>query len=355
LGGDDSLLGGDGNDTLDGGSEADFLSGGLGSDTATYANASAGVIVSLTTGFIEQSGDAFGDTFSSIENIIGSNSSDVLVGDIENNIIHGGGGSDNMDGRDGFDIASYMNASGAVTVNLGISGLQNTGSAGLDTLSNFEGILGSSSGDTLTGNDADNWIEGGGGNDSIDGGLGIDIASYLHASEGVTVDLTTSGPQDTGSAGTDTLVSIEGLEGSAFNDTFTVSASSPPSSVDGGNDVGNGGDVLVLQDLVHANVIVYDFTDLAGLDSRLENIETLNIRNDGADTLIAITGQDVLNMIDTGSQLTVQADNGDTLDLTAFVAAGETYTPTVIDANHIDYAIFNGFSEQIAQIHWQTA
>ena len=50
---------------------------------------------------------------------------------------------------------------------------------------------------------------------------------------------------------------------------------------------------------------------------KIENIEILNIR-DTVDTNIAITGQDILNMVDNGTQLTVLADNGDRLDLTAF-------------------------------------
>jgi hypothetical protein len=64
---------------------------------------------------------------------------------------------------------------------------------------------------------------------------------------------------------------------------------------------------------------------------------------------------DVQNMVDNGntSQLFVKADSGDTLNIS--LAAGETMTPTVIDASYTDYAIFNASHAQIAQVHWHTA
>ena len=46
-----------------------------------------------------------------------------------------------------------------------------------------------------------------------------DTASYAEASTGVTVDLAISGPQNTGE-GSDTLIGIENLTGSAFGDTL---------------------------------------------------------------------------------------------------------------------------------------
>jgi Ca2+-binding RTX toxin-like protein len=58
-----------------------------------------------------------------------------------------------------------------------------------------------------------------GGDDTLDGGSGGDTASYAEAAGGVTVDLAISGLQSTGE-GSDTLVSIENLTGSAFSDTL---------------------------------------------------------------------------------------------------------------------------------------
>ena len=60
--GDDTLNGGAGDDTLDGGAGADKFIGGGGNDTASYADATAGVTVDLVTP-ANNRGDAAGDTY----------------------------------------------------------------------------------------------------------------------------------------------------------------------------------------------------------------------------------------------------------------------------------------------------
>ena len=99
-------------------------------------------------------GAAAGDIYISIENLRGSNSDDTLTGDGNNNVLEGGLGNDTLDGGSGgFDIASYEHATAGVTVSLATPGVaQTTGGTGTDTLTNIEGLLGSSFNDTLTGN-----------------------------------------------------------------------------------------------------------------------------------------------------------------------------------------------------------
>ena len=75
-----TLTGGAGSDTLIGNGGADTLDGGDGSDTASYANAEAAVTVYLD-GSDEGSGDAAGDVYVDIENLIGSAHADTLFGD----------------------------------------------------------------------------------------------------------------------------------------------------------------------------------------------------------------------------------------------------------------------------------
>lgn len=87
--GADTLNGGAGNDILNGGQGTDLLIGGAGQDTASYQGATAGVTASLVAGGLE--GDAAGDTYSSIENLIGSAYADQLIGDYANNQLSGGG------------------------------------------------------------------------------------------------------------------------------------------------------------------------------------------------------------------------------------------------------------------------
>ncbi|MDQ6436865.1 calcium-binding protein [Mesorhizobium sp. LHD-90] len=125
LAGDDRLSGGDGNDTLRGGLGADYISGGAGTDTASYKLATAGVAVSLADPSLN-AGEAKGDTFSSIENLFGSDFNDTLAGNGASNAIQGGlgndtirglGGNDKLTGNSGKDIFVFdtaLNAAGNV-------------------------------------------------------------------------------------------------------------------------------------------------------------------------------------------------------------------------------------------------
>lgn len=74
--------------------------------------------------------------------------------------------------------------------------------------------------DTISAGGGNDILNGEAGNDSLDGGDGIDLATYEGAGAGVTVKLWLGGPQDTGAAGIDTLISIEDLLGSAFADVL---------------------------------------------------------------------------------------------------------------------------------------
>jgi Ca2+-binding RTX toxin-like protein len=95
----------------------------------------------------------------------------------------------------------------------------------------FENVIGSIYNDTITGDAANNSLNGGagndtinglGGNDTINGGTGIDTASYETVGAGVTVSLALQGiTQNTLAAGSDLLISIENLIGSAYNDILT--------------------------------------------------------------------------------------------------------------------------------------
>lgn len=96
------LKGLDGDDVLAGMQGADVLDGGDGNDTASYSNSPGGVAVSLAAG-IGFGGHAHGDTFESIENLIGSRYSDTLIGSGKANILRGLEGNDTLDGLEGDD------------------------------------------------------------------------------------------------------------------------------------------------------------------------------------------------------------------------------------------------------------
>lgn len=100
--GDDTLIGGTGNDVLLGGDSGDLLEGGANLDRASYAEAAAGVRASLLSPE-ENTGEAAGDVYQSIERLTGSGFADTLQGDGLANAIDGGGGNDVIGGRGGAD------------------------------------------------------------------------------------------------------------------------------------------------------------------------------------------------------------------------------------------------------------
>jgi serralysin len=101
--GNDSLFGQTGNDTLNGGEGADLLNGGAGKDTASYANAAAGLIANLNLS-ARNTGEAAGDRYGSVENLVGSRFNDQLVGNAQVNRLTGGEGADALTGGAGKDV-----------------------------------------------------------------------------------------------------------------------------------------------------------------------------------------------------------------------------------------------------------
>ncbi|TRW98362.1 calcium-binding protein [Paracoccus sp. M683] len=193
--GNDFVDGGAGNDRLIGGAGNDGLRGGTGNDTVDYSAATSGIRVNL--GLTTQQGIGGGqgsDTLQDIENVVGSSRGDQLTGSNVANILLGGGGADLLNGGGGGDLlqgglgsdtATYINATGGVTVRLAVTGAQNVGGGqGSDRLVSIENLTGSSYGDRLEGNNQANTLSGlggadrlvgGGGNDRLNGGNGNDV------------------------------------------------------------------------------------------------------------------------------------------------------------------------------------
>jgi len=264
LAGDDTIFGGAGNDLLIGGAGADRMDGGTGIDTANYVESNAGVTVNLTseTGV---GGDAQDDTLINIENVIGSRFKDLLIGSAAVNILSGGNGDDTLvggaggdtlDGGIGSDTASYSNSTAAVSVNLS-TGINTGGHASGDVLVAIENLTGSIFDDKLTGdgnantlngyngNDVINGaggndtIVGGAGVDAIDGGSGIDTIYYSNSTAAVTVNLATN-INTGGEASGDSIVNVENVAGSAFNDVITGDSQANQLGGLAGNDILNG-------------------------------------------------------------------------------------------------------------------
>ncbi|MBU1493174.1 MAG: calcium-binding protein [Actinobacteria bacterium] len=198
------------------------------------------------------------------ETISGGGGNDIICGSGGNDTLIGGAGNDQLFGDGGRDTASYADAGSAVAVVLG-PGSQNTGGAGIDTLSSIENLTGSPFADTLTGSGGANSLvggsgndtlkggkgndilDGGAGNDTLDGGTGTDRASYAGSAGGVRVNLAVAVAQNTSAAGSDTLVSIEDLTGSPFNDRLTGNGGANKIIGGSGRDIlkgGSGNDTL---------------------------------------------------------------------------------------------------------------
>jgi Ca2+-binding RTX toxin-like protein len=172
------LAGGDAGDLLDpdgtSGSNAqadDVVIGGHGRDMATYINADAsnGVHVNLGRGIATGLGR---DRLREVENATGTIFDDVLLGDARDNTLVGGEGDDTLSGRGGHDQIRPD-----------------------DTENDFAAP----------------------GDDTIRGGQGRDLVSYVHAAGGggVVSDLRTG---TASGRGEDALVSIEQLTGTNASD-----------------------------------------------------------------------------------------------------------------------------------------
>jgi len=303
--GDDLLDGGEGDDVLMGQAGADIFRGGAGVDTVDYSNESPfQLLVNLQTN-VASGGTASGDTFYSIENLIGSddridrfigtaadnhfwgrgggdvfnggdgddildggNDGDILYGEGGDDTLIGGTGQDYLNGGDGIDTIVYTGSSSGVTVDL-VNGTASGGDADgpvqivgrgtairHDIIVDVENVVGSLYDDHLIGNDqanelsgglGDDTLTGGGGADILNGGAGSDTADYSGSTRGVRLDLAR------GKTGGDTYISIENLAGSAFNDKLLGDRAANVLTGQGGNDVlrGGGGDDTLLGDFAY--------------------------------------------------------------------------------------------------------
>lgn len=286
--------------------------------------------------------------------LYGGPGNDRLNGGVSNDVLNGGAGvgdiadysSGNINGQ------SYIGATAGVTVNLNLTGAQNTGGAGTDTVVGMEHVIGTSFNDMLTGNSVRNalWglsghdvlngglgddvLNGGLGNDVLNGGAGIDTADYsaliipgltaTGATGGVTVNLNLTGAQNTGGAGSDTLVGIENVIGTDFNDTLTGNNGNNILSGRGGNDTLNGG---------------------GGNDELFGGLghDVLN-GGSGNDTLNGFSGNDVLNGgdgIDTASYIWETAGVRVNLNLTGAQNTGGAGIDTLVSIEHVIGSNFN--------------
>jgi Ca2+-binding RTX toxin-like protein len=144
--GEDRLYGGDDNDRLVGGQGADLLDGGNGFDWVAYNTSSQGVTVDLENreGF---GGDAQGDTYVSIEAVLGSSHGDLIIGNAGDNTLMGGAGNDQIVGGAGKDRIAGGSGSDLLTGDTGAIGIHSADvfvferNGGTDAITDFQQTL----------------------------------------------------------------------------------------------------------------------------------------------------------------------------------------------------------------------
>jgi Ca2+-binding RTX toxin-like protein len=171
----DELHGNAGDDYLDGGLDADFIFAGEGQDVVVGGEG-------LDTTYGE-----WGD-----DRMFGGAGPDQLFGGYGDDILNPGFGGQNQNvnvdealGEFGFNIVSFndignipLNHSADLNQqNVNISNVTPFGQLWV----NIQGIEGSSSGDTIVGDEFANWLIGGGGNDTIRGGNLVDQQGVVYA------------------------------------------------------------------------------------------------------------------------------------------------------------------------------
>jgi uncharacterized delta-60 repeat protein len=230
-------------------------SGGADWDRFTI-DAATGALVFLTAPDYEHPADSNGDNIYEVTVQVSDGSltdtqllavtvanvsPETLTGDSGDNLFFASADHEAFFGQGGSDTVSYELAQTAVTASL-LKSKGNTGdNAAGDTYNSIENLIGSASNDKLTGDDGDNVLEGRAGADQLDGGKGINTASYEHATIGVIADLSNPANNTEEAAG-DTYKNIQNLLGSNFNDRLVGDGNANLLSGGSGDDtlIGNG-------------------------------------------------------------------------------------------------------------------
>ena len=326
-GGDDQIYGGSHDDYLDGGDGNDYINGGIGDNTiyggagndALYANSGDNVIyggdgddyISAGSGDDIIFGGAGVDTLRGgfgNDTVYGGAGNDSLRGGSGDDVLFGGAGYDTLDGENGIDIADYSQSSVFMFYDYtGAIGAR--GDVVLDTLIDIEGIRGTDFNDRLYGDDAvsifyggagddllvgrggDDILSGDAGADTLDGGDGIDTADYTSATSFIVFDFLGLVPM-AGEIVNDTLISIEAIRGTDFNDRLL--GDNDASVFFGGDGADrlfgrNGDDELYGED---GDDIILGGRDNDIVDGGAGNDQLRG--NEGDDTLLGGDGNDVL-------------------------------------------------------------
>lgn len=167
--------------------------------------------------------------------LTGNGGDDWGFGGEGNDTLDGGAGNDFLDGGAGSDWVSFT-GSVAASVNLGLTGAQNTG-FGVDRFASIENVSSGAGNDRLTGNDSANSLVAGDGNDVLFGMRGDDRLNGARGNDRLN-----------GRAGNDTLI------GGAGADKFVFDTGLDPTNIDRIADFDVALDVIELKATVFAGI-----------------------------------------------------------------------------------------------------
>lgn len=316
-GGNDTINGGGGNDVLSGGSGNDTIDGGADTDTLDLsidkADSGHRWIVSLGDGSSNGSAQnllsdnpndrgAELDFFKNIENVVGSDQYDYILGNSGDNYISGKGGSDYIEGRDGNDTL--------------------VGGWGQDTL------LGGKNNDVLAGGAERDTLNGGEGVDAVNFNIDPEDANngwYIDLSSGQAYWFSVNDNLAAGKTLEDTLVSIENAVGTNYADWIGGNAGDNVLFSLGGNDEVRGGD---------GN----DFVIGGSGDDKLYGGANNDVLSGGAGADYIDGGTDVNTVnysLDSGDQASGFSINLTTGQAYRVTAAGSTFEDTLVNIQSV--------------------
>ena len=215
---------------------------GNGNTRLSFNGATASVTFDIVLGTAIGADASIGtDHFSGVNAIQATMFNDTLLGSGNNENFAGLAGDDFIDGRGGFDTASYNNVyftTGAVNVNMTTGDVVGDISSGHDTLRSIEAVQGTNFADTYNAtnfgaagldpslfnvgnNGTFNQFEGLGGDDAITGNGNTRII-FANATAGVSINLQAGSAIGDASVGHDTFTGVNSASGSNFDDTFVA-------------------------------------------------------------------------------------------------------------------------------------
>ena len=247
LGGNDTLDGGLGDDTLQGGAGDDVYVASAGNDTVQTGGGNDtlefgpgfdfefdSAVIDLASGDLTIAGQVFDDALQTLVDAT------ITIQDHLTSPLAFVRFDDDDDGvLDTFRVASTFDVSGS-TENTVIAGSNDANGEALVGGFGNDVLLGNAGNDTLDGGLGDDLLSGGAGNDTLEGGAGIDEVDYFDSATAINVDLSIGTATDDGLGGTDTLVNIEEVHGSDFDDVIAGDSNANTLEGESGNDTLDG-------------------------------------------------------------------------------------------------------------------